>query len=94
MRNTIKLDIAKLTPKLIVVKTIRDSTDNMTTAKVCNMYIDLCAEIANAVKPTVTGKIAEQMQDNIDRTERHNVAGALNKPTAEQIAIVEDESKP
>ena len=92
MRMTVNLDSRTLTTDLIKVKAIHATTDNMATHEVCSLYIELCQQIAKGIVPDATSKIMKTLEekhnDNIDRPERHNIAGNMNGPSEiQQIAF-------
>lgn len=33
----------------------------------------------------------DEAHDNIDRPEKHNIAGSMNKPSRDQLALIEEE---
>jgi hypothetical protein len=90
---TVKLDnLRGMTEDLIRVKEIEKSTDSMGTKQVCHLFIDLCESIAKGVVvDDFTMSIVEQQMDALDRPDRHNVAGTMNRPsTMQQIAYEEE----
>ena len=94
MLTDIKIDIAGLTADLVHVKAVKRETDNMTTAMICNMYIELCAKIAGGIPESSTSKIVEriELQDGLDRAHRHNINSA-NRPSVMQQIAFEKEKK-
>ncbi len=75
----VKLNVAGLTKGLQRAKDIVGSSDNMATVEVANMYIELCAEIADGIQvDPFTMSIAEQQLDSIDRADRHSASGHMN----------------
>ena len=82
---TVNLHSETLTTDLIKAKSILARTDNMATAEVCNMYIELCQQIAKGIVPDATAKIMnrleEQYHDSEDHAKRHSIAGHMNDPS-------------
>ena len=95
IKVNVKLDVAGLAKGLQRAKDIVASSDNMATVEIANMYIELCAEIADGVQvDPFTMSIAEQQLDNKDRFERHNINPA-NRPSLMQEQFndyIEDEN--
>lgn len=95
MLTEVKLEIGGLSADLIKVKQVNAHTDNMTTAMVCNLYIDLCTKIAEGIVPTSTSLIVKRLEaerkDAIDREERHNI-NVANRPSQMQIDKYEKEN--
>ncbi len=56
------------------VEAILEATDNMTTASVCHMYLELFEHHR-------AGKIIDKTRDNFDREDSHNIAGSMNSPS-------------
>ena len=83
-----KLDVAKLTKDLEAVNNIAEKTDDVNCLYVCNMFKDLCTDIAQgAIYDKFTMAVAEaqrEREDNSDHPERHNVAGSMNRPSLMQ----------
>lgn len=96
MLTDVKLNVAALTPDLIKVKAMLKETDNMAVAMVCNMYIELCADIGEGIVPTSTSMIVKRMEaekrDGMDRPYRHNI-NAANRPSTMQEIAFEKENK-
>ena len=97
MRMTVNLDSSTLTTDLIKTKAILAMTDNMATAEVCHMYIELCQQIAQGIVPDATAKIMnrlkEEYHDSEDRPERHSIAGHMNDSSDMQILKFEKENE-
>ncbi len=81
MKNVVKIDISALTNDLVKVKSILAMTDNMATAEVANLYIELCVMIIDGmVIDPLTKSVAEQQLDSQDYPNRHNINPA-NRPS-------------
>jgi len=94
MVNRVKLDIKELSVDLVKVKAILAMTDNMATAEVCNMYIELCQRISNGIEvDEVTGSIIKRMSHNIDRANQHSISNHSNDPSETQRIAFEKENK-
>lgn len=82
MKITADLNIKQMSSDLMKVKAIASVTDNMATAEVCNLYIELCQHIASGIIPDATTKMMERLKeeyyDSEDRPERHSIAGHMN----------------
>ena len=94
---TVNIDFKTVTTNLMKAKAILAATDNMATAEVCNMYIDLCVELASKREPDTTEKIMnrleEQYYDSEDHSERHSIAGHMNDPSDMQLRKFEKENE-
>jgi len=93
-----KIDIGQLTKDLVKVKTIYESTDNLVTQSICQMYVELCEEIAKGITniDEFTMNIVKQdlaMHNNMDDPNRHNIAGGANSPSDMQKIAFELENK-
>jgi len=91
-----KIDVTKLTEDLEKVKGIAGKTDDLDCMFVCNLFKDLCEEIAQgAIYDKFTMDVAKMMlekQDNTDNPMRHNVAGSMNRPSLmQEVAFKLDE---
>ena len=98
MMNTVKLDIGSMTKDLMKVKVMLSMTDNMATAEVCNLYIELCQKVAQGIQfDEATGKVVEKMtqqiMDNKDRPSRHSIAGHMNDPSEMQQKAFKEENE-
>ena len=92
LKVNVKLNVAGLTRGLQRAKDIVASSDNMATVEVANMYIELCEEIAEGVQTDpFTMSVAEQQLDNMDRANRHSLAGHMNDPSIMQIMAFKEE---
>ena len=94
---TVKLNVESMSENLLRVKAIKDSSDSMGTAQVCNMYLDLCEQIAKGiVSDDMTGEIVKRMErmDSQDRPHRHSISGHANDPsTMQQLAFEKENDK-
>lgn len=67
---------------------ILNTTDDAACVRVCNMYVELCQEIADGIQSDSTDVIMERLkkekQDNIDRKNRHSISGHANDPSPMQ----------
>ena len=83
-----KLDINKLTRYLEQVTKIAEDTEDADCIMVCRLFKEICSDIADgAVIDKFTMAVAEaqrERDDNSDHTERHNIAGSMNKPSLMQ----------
>ncbi len=61
---------------------IRDATDSMQTAAMCNKFIELATEITMGVLPDLKS-LEDEKKDSLDRSERHNINPA-NRPSLMQ----------
>jgi len=97
MKVTVDLNIKQMSLDLIKVKAMAEMTDNMGTAEVCNLYIDLCQHIAQGIIPDATTEIMlrlkEQRRDSKDRSERHSIAGHMNDPSPMQLLAFDEDNK-
>ncbi len=94
LKVNVKLNVAGLTKGLQRAKDIVAGSDNMATVEVANMYIELCAEIADGIQADpFTMSLAEQQLDNIDRIKRHSISGTMNNPSPIQIEAFNEENK-
>ncbi len=79
-------DLKKIDVDLSIALDTEAITDSMMTAKVCKAYIDLVELIkGNEI-------IVPNSMDNIDRPDKHNVAGKMNSPSEQQKRAFKKES--
>jgi len=96
---TVKLNnIRKMSEDLAIVKDIVAKSDNMATIEVCNMYIELCGNIAQGIQEDATAKIINRIEPhktNDDFQNHHSIAEGMNDPSyMQQLAYkkeIEDE---
>ena len=88
--TNVKLNIKHLAEDLQAVKRIAADSNEIDCITVCNLFMDLCEEIS---KGMILDPFTEEMakRDNVDRSTKHNIAGALNRPTQAQIEAVKKE---
>jgi len=94
MLTDVKLNIASLSSDLQHVQRVLQSTDNMTTAMICNKYLELCSKISDGIPETSTSKIVERIEeqkDSMDRVHRHNVNSANRPSVMQQIAFEKED---
>ena len=88
MRMTVNIDFKTITSNLVKARAMLAATDSMATAEACNMYIDLCIEIAQNREKDTTEKIMNRLEDEYydsqDHVERHSIAGHMNDPSEMQ----------
>lgn len=89
MKTTVKIDIKPLNVDLAKVKAIHATTDNMATAEVCSLYIELCQQIAVGIVPDSTTKIMNRLEEayhtSEDNPNRHSIAGHMNDSSDMQV---------
>ena len=56
------------------VKEILGSTDNMGTAEVCHMYLELFEHHR-------AGEVIDEIHTNVDNPMKHNVSGNMGRPS-------------
>ena len=82
MKMIVDLDMKIMSIDLIKVKSILANTDNMATAEVCHLYIEMCQRFAVGIVPDSTATIMDRLKaeyhDNQDRDTRHSIAGHMN----------------
>ena len=97
MKRVVDLNLRAMSIDLIKVKQIQTSTDNMATAEVCALYIELCQSIAEGIVPNATDKIMnrlkEEYYDSEDHVERHSIAGHMNDPSDMQTLRFKKENE-
>lgn len=97
MRMTVNIDFKTITSNLAKARAMLATTDSMATAEACNMYIDLCIEIAqNREKDTtekIMNRLEEEYHDSGDHVERHSIAGHMNDPSETQQKAFDKENK-
>ena len=85
---TINLDFKTVTEDLARAKFLLATTESRVTSEICTMYIELCQQMVTGRVPDATERIMKTLEekhhDNIDRPERHNIAGSMNGPSETQ----------
>ena len=85
---TVNIDFNTVTKNLAKARAMLSTTDSMATTEACNMYIELCKDLAtNREKDTtekIMNRLEEQYHDSEDRADRHSISGHANDPSEMQ----------
>ena len=90
--TTTKIDVAKIMISLTKVNEIADTTDNVECMLVCNMFKELCEDLASKMEYDDFTMAVATKTNSMDDEHRHNIAGGMNSPSVmQEIAFKEEE---
>ena len=94
---TTKLNPIAVRQGLQKVMSIKEKTDDIDTALVCQMYIELCEDIADGIVQDSTADIMDRLMSekhgNIDSPTVHSISGGMNNPSERQIEAFKREQE-
>ena len=70
-----------MTRYLEQVTKIAEDTEDADCRMVCRLFKEVCSDIADGAE---IDKFTMDMVDNSDHSERHNIAGSMNRPSIMQ----------